>query len=85
MTEHGDHQLLKETHDIVVKMNGTLFGMDGRNGVIGGIIEDLKDHDEALEDHHKRVRWIERVAWGCVGGVTVLAFLIGHHILNVAK
>lgn len=59
-------QLIKEDHDVLIRLSGTVESM-------GTILARLDKRDE---DFERRLRWLERAVFGAGGGGMVIFFLV---------
>ena len=52
-----------------------------RDGKIDAIGRMVSKHGERLDDHEKRLRYLEKIVYGLTGGIALIQF--GPHILQL--
>jgi ABC-type Fe3+-hydroxamate transport system substrate-binding protein len=72
----SDSELLKEIHERTIRMDAALFGAS--NGDEGFV----KRTNARLNDHSKRVGQLEKWRYYIAGGIAVIVFLIGQHLIR---
>lgn len=45
----------------------------------------IEEKVKALPDHEKRIRWLERLAYGLIGAWTLLVGWLSHHVFGSGK
>ena len=76
MTPTSDSEKLDKVVNIVTRMDAKLF--DSQTGFVPGTTR-------TLTNHGGRISRLEKWMWATAGGLAVVTFIIGHHLLALMK